>query len=643
MDSSIRPWDSKQVSHSMSEVQQSRRLSAAWEGIRMALLCMLVSVCGLWIVYQLSERALLLGLRAHLEDLALIVASEMDSEAHRSLEVSAEPGSPLYTQACEPLLRLRKQVPDIYYAYTLAFKDGRPVFVLDSTYFVKNQGDLTEIAMPGEVYKEAPEALWTAWKNKQVASCDQPYTDKWGTFVSAFAPFRDKGGGVCGIVGVDISVKQLALRQKPVRVALQLAAIACLAGSCVVGFLRARSYGRLVQRENELLMARADAERGERAARAGEQAKSVFLATMSHEIRTPLNGVLGMAEALSQTELTPVQREQVQAIRKSGKNLLVMLNDILDFSKIEVGTIAVYSEPVNLSELANDAADLYRASARNKGIDLIVEFSPDAPRHVMADPVRASQILGNLLSNAVKFTARGTVGLQISRAGAMAVLSVRDTGIGIPADRMKDLFMPFSQLDSSLNRRAGGAGLGLAISRRLAELMGGTLTAESHEGIGSCFHFSLPIAEHGPEEMVSAPVSVASAVSGLARLRVLVAEDVAINRQVAEFMLKRHGIVPVFAVDGVEAVAIWREQQPDVILMDVQMPNIDGREATRQIRAESGDPVHPWIIALTGGVTDHEREEAFKAGMNDFLTKPIDMAGIAAALAKVPGLDGTGS
>lgn len=598
---------------------------------------MLVSICGLLIVYYLSDRALLSGLRSHLEDLASVTANQIDADTHLQLaEKSTVPGSPAYTEAATPLLRLREEVSEIYYAYTLAFVDGKPVFVLDSTYYIKNQGDSSEVAMPGEVYDDAPEELFAAWKNSRVTSSETPYSDRWGTFVSAFAPIKDANGKVTGIVGVDISMRQLATRQKPVRLALAFAALACLVGSTIVGLVRARSYSKLIQRENELIIARADAVKGELAARAGEKSKSVFLATMSHEIRTPLNGVLGLTESLLLSPLTEEQEEQLIAIQHSGNLLLVMLNDILDFSKIEAGSLAVHSEAVCLHSLVESAVHLYRSSAKNKGLEIIIERASDAPSHVLADPIRASQIIGNLLSNAIKFTQRGEIRIMIGvdpDSKTMATLSVKDSGIGIPENRLGELFVPFSQLDTALNRQASGTGLGLSISRRLAELMDGNLTVKSEEGHGSCFTLSLPIAKELPKEIQNPGVPKLS-ISNASKLRVLVAEDVAINRQVISNMLKRMEIIPSFAEDGHVAVEMWREQRPNVILMDVQMPNMDGREATRRIRAESGDLTSPWIIALTGGVMEEDKQEAFKVGMNDFLSKPINQANLAAALTK---------
>jgi signal transduction histidine kinase/ActR/RegA family two-component response regulator len=626
-------------SERMPESSQPPAKSALWEGAKMAFMCMLVSICGLGIVYYLADRALVAGLRSHLEDIASITASQMNVDLHNSLSnESTVPGSPEYKDASAPLLLLRKKVPDVYYAYSLTFSDGKPIFVLDSSFYVENQGDEdAEIAKPGEVYDEAPEELFAAWKSGRPASSEVPYTDKWGTFLSAFAPFQDSNGKIAGLVGVDISMAQLATRQKPVRVALGMAALSCLIGSTIIGVLRFHSYRLRVEYEKELLIARSNAEKGELSARAGEQAKSVFLATMSHEIRTPLNGVLGMAESLSQTPLSVEQRDQLEAIQSSGNLLLVMLNDILDFSKIEVGSMIVHKESVELASLVEKSANLYRASATNKGLKLVTEHSPDAPPFILADPIRTGQIIGNLLSNAIKFTNSGEVRIRIGSTPSkdMAAITVEDTGIGIPEDRLKDLFVPFSQLDGSLNRAAGGTGLGLSISRRLAKLMDGQLVVNHRESVGSSFTLSLPITDQAPEK-TDIPIDLNHSVPNAQSLRVLVAEDVAINRKVVANMLKRLGIVPSFAEDGEVAVRLWREQRPNVILMDVQMPHVDGREATRRIRSECGDAESPWIIALTGGVMEEDKQEAFKAGVNDFISKPINMASLAAALAKVP-------
>jgi CheY-like chemotaxis protein len=391
--------------------------------------------------------------------------------------------------------------------------------------------------------------------------------------------------------------------------------------------------------------ARESAEAAARAAEAANRAKGVFLATMSHEIRTPMNGVLGRAELLAGTRLDELQREHVQTIRESGEALLTVLNDILDYSKIEAGAMVMRTTSCSLRASLDQAAALFAPQARAKGVELTVEWDEASPLAVSADAGRLRQILANLLSNAVKFTERGAVRVRATPADlggrAGVAILVADTGAGIAPERVAYLFQPFSQVDDSTTRSQGGTGLGLAISRRLAELMGGKLDVTSRPGEGSVFRLLLPaasalepvVAPSGAGEIVSAMEASAAGVGGAARpLRLLVAEDVPNNRRVVDLLLKRLGETPEFANDGAEAVRRWRELRPEVILMDVQMPVMDGREAARAIRAESGEAARPWIIALTAGALPEEREASLAAGMNDFITKPISGEMLAAAL-----------
>ena len=416
------------------------------------------------------------------------------------------------------------------------------------------------------------------------------------------------------------------------------AAIGCGLGSVIIGGLRARADSQSRKHESELLAARAKALKGERAARAGEQSKSVFLATMSHEIRTPLNGVLGIAEMLSQTRLDEAQREQLEAIRHSGQLLLAMLNDILDFSKIGAGAMSVHSVPVDLRELIREAVALHRGSAERKGLKLEVDYPPEAPDCVQGDAVRANQVVGNLLSNAIKFTNQGKVRIVVGKDPDhkhCVAITVEDTGIGIPWEDLKNLFVPFSQLDSGLNRSAGGTGLGLVISRHLAELMKGGITASSSEGKGSSFRFHLPISHEAPKPKAwQGEDSVPVALPGT--LKVLVAEDVEVNCKVISLMLGKIGIEADYAHDGEQALEAWKRERHNVILMDVQMPKMDGLEATRCIRKQSGDDHRPWIIALTGGVMSDDQAKAAISGMNGFLAKPVGLAELNEALSKVP-------
>jgi PAS domain S-box-containing protein len=372
--------------------------------------------------------------------------------------------------------------------------------------------------------------------------------------------------------------------------------------------------------------------------------KSEFLATMSHEIRTPMNGVIGMTALLRDTPLTATQADYVRTIESSGDSLLTILNDILDYSKIEAGRIELEVAPFDLRECVNDALDLFAANAREKNIRLDSTIAAGVPAWVAGDVTRLRQILVNLLGNAIKFTDAGEVNVSMDAEPRDTTMShqrlnfaVSDTGIGIPPDGMDRLFKSFSQVDASMTRRFGGTGLGLAISKRLAGLMGGTMWVESKPGRGSTFHFTV-LVEPRVAPKGAAPRSSAAAVdASLGRrcpLRVLVAEDNPVNQRVATLMLQRLGYRATTVGNGLEALAALELADYDTILMDVEMPEIDGCEATRRIRAKRQAPTRPWIIALTAGAMPEDRERALAAGMNDFLTKPVRTDALAAALAR---------
>ncbi len=373
--------------------------------------------------------------------------------------------------------------------------------------------------------------------------------------------------------------------------------------------------------------------------------KSEFLATMSHEIRTPMNGVIGMTALLRDTPLTPVQADYVRTIETSGESLLTIINDILDYSKIEAGRIELEVSPFDLRHCITDALDLFSARAHEKQIELTYVIGPGVPAHVLGDATRLRQILVNLLGNAIKFTEKGQVTVTVDLAprhddGARQRLkfAVRDTGIGIPADGMDRLFKSFSQVDASTTRRFGGTGLGLAISQRLAELMGGDIWAESREGHGSTFHFTV-LVDPDQERAMEPPRATAvpthdAALGSRCPLRLLIAEDNAVNQRVASLLLQRLGYRATIVANGLEALAALEMADYDAILMDVEMPELDGCEATRRIRARGGPATRPWIIALTAGAMQDDRERALAAGMNDFLTKPVRTDALSAALAR---------
>jgi signal transduction histidine kinase/CheY-like chemotaxis protein len=373
-------------------------------------------------------------------------------------------------------------------------------------------------------------------------------------------------------------------------------------------------------RESELREAR---ERAESASRA----KGEFLATISHEIRTPMNGVLGMLRIVRDTPLTAEQRSYLKTASDSAESLLLLLNDVLDFSKIEAGRLELEHAPFPPVTAAKAVSEMLLARARDKGLQFDLQIGENLPGAIVGDATRLRQILVNLAGNAIKFTERGRVELAVScaeRSATKAVMhfTVSDTGIGIDSHALDRLFKPFTQADTSMSRRYGGTGLGLAISMRLAQAMGGVLQVQSTINQGTTFRLILPCKlpelAAPPPRAEEAPRFVTPSLNG----RVLVVEDDSVNKQVIELFLKKMNVTPTFAPDGEAAISVATSEPFDVILMDCQLPGIDGLEATRRIRQNLGDtPLK--IIALTANASTHVRTACLAAGMNDFLSKPV--------------------
>ena len=391
------------------------------------------------------------------------------------------------------------------------------------------------------------------------------------------------------------------------------------------------------QLEAALLEAKAQAE-------AASQAKSDFLANMSHEVRTPISSILGIVEMSMDTETDPARRENLEMMRYSARSLLGIVNDILDFSKIEARKLAIESEDFDLPAMLEQTVRVFRPQARTLGLDLTLRVDPAVPSLVRGDSNRYGQVLRNLLSNALKFTQSGSVVVSVSPQGQGFPLMVRcdvaDTGVGIAEHDQKSLFQVFSQLDSSFSKRYRGTGLGLAISRRLVEMMGGTIGVRSEPNRGSVFTFAVrfdaPLAEQE-----SPPVETADRAGAVEAKRILLAEDNELNQRFLLHFLAKHGFDVVLASNGREALDILARERFDAVLMDVQMPEMDGLEATRRIRrGDHGvlDADVP-IVALTAYAMSTDRERFLASGMNDFVAKPVDEKAMVAALRRATDKD----
>ncbi|CAN5566187.1 hypothetical protein BH09VER1_BH09VER1_48340 [soil metagenome] len=394
-------------------------------------------------------------------------------------------------------------------------------------------------------------------------------------------------------------------------------------------------------REHQLALALAQEKEFAEKARACDRAKSEFLAVMSHEVRTPLNSILGFSELLAKTpDLPPESRDYAQTITSSGEALLRILDDVLDFSRLEAGRMEIETAAFSPREILGDIQVLLAPQAREKQLALEIFIDEQIPRFLKGDAGRLRQILLNLAGNALKFTEEGSVRLALRPAAASAAyeFSVKDTGPGISPEQLERIFQPFTQADSSISRRHGGSGMGLSISRRLAELMGGSLTVRSRRDHGAEFLFTVPLrhASPGRGTLESAvPQSFDASFAGRHPMRILVVEDDKVNLKLILALLLRLGYQALAARNGREAVQIQQRSHTDCILMDLQMPEMDGIEATQSIRAfekisHSQKPA--FVAALTANIFPADRQRCFDAGMNGYLNKPVQLAALASTL-----------
>ncbi|NUP97267.1 MAG: response regulator [Planctomycetaceae bacterium] len=549
-----------------------------------------------------------------------VYAAELEYHEHWKLGRNPAPDDPLYLKLIEMETRWLAANPRVADIYTFKLDgDGEVRLWVDSEtdydhdgHYLGARESRTEI---GEIFPdEDVTPRMRAAFGGVIGFDDEIVSDRWGQWVSAYYPIRDPAGRVEAVLGVDFPAHDwLAAirRERRVRAAQALAILIVLIGAILwVG-----------QRGAKLLAL----------AESSNRAKSEFLANMSHEFRTPLNGIVGMTELLSETHLTVEQRECVDMTRSSATHLLALISDILDLSKIEAGKVTIEKLPIRVRGVVGNVGMLMSRLAAAKGLPLTVEIAPEVPEWIEGDPTRLRQVLLNLTSNAVKFTEKGGVQLTLRPGPTRRTLQfeVRDSGIGIAPDKLGAVFEKFTQADATTTRRFGGTGLGLSIVRELAQLMGGDVRVASKVGEGSVFTLELPLVETVAEERGCTESCEPTLRAGL---RVLVAEDNAVNWRVLEVQLRRLGCLPELAPDGEQAFQRAQAADFDIVLMDCQMPVLDGFEATRKIRALAGPRGQVPIVALTANALTGDRDRCLSNGMNGYLTKPVRREDLARVL-----------
>jgi signal transduction histidine kinase/ActR/RegA family two-component response regulator len=620
---------------SATPAQTKRKVYPLRDALMAALITFATSVVGLAIIYVKARDAQLQAVRTEMLQLARSMAAEVDGDLHKTILSNAQAGSPEHERLLAPLVRMHRAARDVWYVYTGIYRDSRIYWVLDTAYHYRVPGNVAPVDPIMMLYPERDAEYERAYREGIEYTDREPRLDDGHYYLSAAVPIRDSSGAPVAMLGIDMVLDALTARMESVRWAFGVALLAVFILSAIAGFVALRIRRFTAAIVSKLRRARAEAEAHAEAAEAASRAKAAFLAMMSHEIRTPMNGMLGVADLLRTMSPDPEQKRLLDILAGSGDSLLRIINDILDFSKIEAERLELRPWPFEICGLLGELEALLNSQARAKHVKFILDAGADLPAAVNGDRQRLSQILLNLGNNAVKFTDHGEVRLLVRSSerpeGKVRLeFTMRDTGIGMPAESLERLFTPFTQLAESRHHRGGGTGLGLVISQKLVNLMGGHIAVQSEPHKGSAFSFAI--------EVPTAEISSATTTNKVLRLdslSVLVVEDNAVNLAIIDAMLRQLGHRITVAGNGREALEVLAKVDFDLVLMDCNMPEMDGLEATRRLRAHGVRNARVPIVALTANAMDGDRERCLASGMDDFVSKPVTIATLRAAIERV--------
>jgi signal transduction histidine kinase/ActR/RegA family two-component response regulator len=613
--------------------RKPRNIHPLRDALLAAVCTFVISAVGIAILYLKARDAQLAAVRSEMLQMARTMAAVVDGDLHRTLVSADQQGSPEHQRLLEPLVRMHRASRDVWFVYTGVYRQGHIHWILDTANGYRIPGNDAPPDPIMKRYEQREPAYERAFREGLEFADPEPRLDDGHRYLSVAVPIRDSAGRHVGMLGLDMVLDALDERMAALDRVLLFALVVVTALSIAAGAIahRLRKFAAAIV--HKMRVARALAEANAAKAEAANRAKAAFLAMMSHEIRTPMNGMLGVADLLKNLSPDPSQKKLLDILAGSGDSLLRIINDILDFSKIEAERLELRPRPFETRVLLDEIEALLNTQARGKSVAFFVDADPDLPGALNGDRQRLSQVLLNLGNNAVKFTDRGEVGLVIrviSNAGGLARLrfTVQDTGIGMSPEALGRLFKPFTQLGESRHHR-GGTGLGLVIAQKIVKLMGGDIEVRSEPGKGSAFEFTIEL-----------PVAEATAATGTSRvlrleeLNILVAEDNVVNQTIIQAMLKQLGHATRVVANGREALQALARDPFDLVLMDCNMPEMDGLEATRLIRSGASgvlDAAVP-VVALTANAMDGDREQCLAAGMNDFLAKPVSIAALRQAI-----------